>query len=249
MSAPPPPPPPPPSSLFGSILSAPGAIASAGVGWLAGLAGYTRQQTAEIAANRGVAEAATNAAAASSVTTPAGQLEAVVGSQQVQTAMATVVAETNSSSSSAPLTGIAAIKAQLAEAAKGTSSSASETRRQECLAQFGTKHAITVGGGGSSGANATSSISRYKPKRIGNVWTAVSAQMSRQTPEGEYKTLREELREAVKVFTGSDKDKENIERIEKLIEAKAKEIAALEKSRTRRSRQQRVRRQTRRSRR
>jgi len=262
MSAPPPPPPPPPpsQSFFSTILSRPGAVASASVGWLLAAAGYNGSQTAAIASNPDVAEAAITAAGNSSVQTPAQQLQAVVESEEVQTAMATAAAGINSSSSSAaggsaPPMGIVARKkaelAQAAQAAKDKSSSASKNREAECLRQFGTKHTVTVGGGGgSSGANATSSISTYKPKGIGNVWTAVIKQVQSESPKAELTALEKQLSDAIRAFTtGNVSHDKEITRLEKLVEAKRAEYYASKKSRTRRSRQRRAQRKTRRSRR
>jgi len=237
------------SSIIGSILSAPGAVVYAGVGYLAGLAGFTRQQTAEIAKSQGVVKAATNAAGSSSDQLPAQQLQAVVESEEVQTAMATAAAaEINSSSSSAPISRIDEAKAKLAEAAKGKSSSASKNREAECLALFGTKHAVTVGGGGgSSGANATSSISKYVAPRMGHAFEVYQKQAYLATPKGELDALRKQLTaEIEKLKTGEvDNDKE-VTRLEKLVAKKQAEVIASIKSRTRKSRQQR--RRTRRSR-
>lgn len=235
-------------SFFGSILSAPGAVASGGVGWLLAAAGFGPRETAVIASNPAVAEAAVTAAGSSSGQTPADQFQAVVGSPVVQTVVATVAAETNSSSSSAPLTGIAAIKAQLAKASMGKNTSAASKER---LAEYNelTKQPHKVyeaGGGGGSKANAKASTSRYSAPKMGHAFDVALA--AAPSLEKEHKALRKELDDAVGDFlSGKVKDKSVVDKLEKLVFEKQEEIRASKKSSTRKSRQRRARRQTRRS--
>ena len=224
--------------------------ASSALGWMAGVVGLGAAQTATVVATPAVVEAAVSAAEASSDPTPAGMTAAVVKSPAVQTAVASAAAaETNSSSSSAPRSRIAEIKARLAEASKGKNTSAASNAR---LAEYNelTKQPHKVyeaGGGGGSKANAKASTSRYSAQKMGHAFEVYQKQAYLATPQGELDVLRKQLTEAIEEWTSGrvDNDKK-VTALEKLVAEKQAEVYASKKSRTRKSRQRR--RQTRQTR-
>jgi hypothetical protein len=223
--------------------------ASSALGWMAGVVGLGAAQTATVVATPAVVEAAVSAAEASSDPTPAGITAAVVESSAVQTAVASAAAETNSSSSSAPRSRIAEIKARLAEASKGKNTSAASNAR---LAEYNelTKQPHKVyeaGGGGGSKANAKASTSRYSAQKMGHAFEVYQKQAYLATPQGELDVLRKQLTEAIEEWTSGrvDNDKK-VTALEKLVAEKQAEVYASKKSRTRKSRQRR--RQTRQTR-
>jgi hypothetical protein len=252
-------------SFFGSILSAPGAVASGfyaivstGVGHVAGRLGLTPQETVSAASNPAVVDAAvaaaraSSASSASSAPTPADMTAAVVRSPVVETAVVNAV-ETNSSSSSAPRSRIAEIKARLAEASKGKNTSAVlNARLKEYNELTKQPHKVYEAGGGGPKTNVGYSQEKYATPRMGHAFEVYQKQAYLATPQGELDVLRKQLTAAIEEWTSGivDNDKE-VTALEKLVAAKQAEVDAYKpskKSRTRKSRQRRARRQTRRSR-